>query len=484
MKMEGAEDVFPPRNDQGRPVVPHPTKPNSTRTLSRPSSYGKTLTDSYQIERAYRRKMLRGAGLRPALAEQAIPLDPKADRLALDALVEEAARTGGDGDRAKLGTMMHDVWERFLRSGEVVDVAEQYVATRDAVIRLLTEANLRPLDDDWIEPFVINDSHDAAGQFDFATYYGGRPKPVIADFKTGAWRPTEFDMPITYGCQLYLYATATRVWRGLDQEPEPIPEDFFDKELALIVWAPADGDGTVELIEVDLTVCADLCELAAQVRESRGVAVRRAIMTPVSIDALSENTGMSTSVDGERAGAPEQLDPAAGGSPIQEPEEGESAMTLEPSSERGAKGEGIIHDAPERPQPLGSELAAQVGSLRKRLTRLVDRTELTKQAVNKLMVENKLPPLTKLDEQTHDTVADWSSLVATLELGMGLHAPHRDRLEASIELFEALEPEAAAEIEAAAKEQDVPHLKSGELTDRDLDILDRLITRHNVRAQA
>lgn len=481
--VDQAEESFPPRNSQGRPVVPR-LDGKGTWTFSRPSSFGKLLLDQTQIERSYRRKLLRGAGLKPALAEQAVPLDIRSDRAALDELVQAAGVAGGDGERADLGTSMHTVMERYVLYGEVRPVADKYVATRDALFSLLERHDIAAVNEHWVEPFCINYDQRTAGSFDLGALRDG--VPTIFDLKTGAYEPTDFDLPVSQSIQLYLYASSTHFWRAADLDPEPIPLPI-NQEVGYIIWAPLE-QGIAKLYEVDLTEGKRLVELAQEVRQARSAETKRNITKPVRDLYVVRDTFFDDEPALTRPVVPgEDSSPAAGV---------ESDDVRQPDSPREIEPTTATHTSPqENHNPSmgcvssgaseasgGLTLAGRIGRLRTRLTTLVDRSDCTREDVVDIMKGEGLPALSKPDSQTEDTVAAWETVLATLELAHGIEPPDDEKLTMFVHRLDALPRRWFSKVEQEAVQAGVPNLKMPTLLDCDLDQLNKILIRHEVEA--
>ena len=253
-----------PRDRNGWPIVPDPSRPGETLKCLRPSSIAKKyLTDSFTLNQWQKRTIIKGAGLRPDLGQAAGPLDLSADSRALNDLAAEAAVAGGAAAKANRGTAVHSIVEKVLL-GVDVDVPPDLADDVDAIRRCLDENNVR-LYGDWCERFVINDAVPAAGSADAYVTAGGADGVCVLDLKTGG-DPRQFSRLLEYGAQMAIYARAGWAWRGAGHDLEPTPE--LNRDVGVILWAPA-GEGTAELVGVDLAEGWRMVELAMLVRDAR-----------------------------------------------------------------------------------------------------------------------------------------------------------------------------------------------------------------------
>lgn len=253
-----------PRDQWGRPRVPNPLNPTETLVCHRPSGVAKRfLTSTYALEQWSKRMVLKGAGLRPELAQQAAVLDVKEDRDVLQDLATQAMETAGSARKATIGTTIHAVLESILL-GDPVEIPPDLQANIDAIRACLLYWGIEVVPG-WVEAFVINADLPAAGSADAIVTLPGHDLPLIFDLKTGG-DPRHYTRPLEYAVQAAIYANATHSWRGTGTDLIAMPE--VDKTKALILWAPSE-EPTAELIALDIAEGAKAAQLAMEVAQVR-----------------------------------------------------------------------------------------------------------------------------------------------------------------------------------------------------------------------
>lgn len=251
-----------PRDHNGWPLVPHPD--GTTIKCHRPSGIAKKfLTDSWSLDQWVKRTIIKGAGLRPDLAQMAGPLDLAEDKDELNAIADEASTAGGRDAAANRGTAVHTLLERLL-TGQPCDTPPDLADDIEAIRRCLAENGVA-LYGDWCERFVINYEVPAAGSPDAYVTSHVADGITVLDLKTGG-DPRAYSRLIEYSTQLSIYAGASHAWDGTGTPLVETPE--LNTGVGLILWAPA-GTGRAELIGVDLDEGWRLVELACEVRDSR-----------------------------------------------------------------------------------------------------------------------------------------------------------------------------------------------------------------------
>lgn len=278
-------EIQVPRNKWGWPLVPCPSDPSDRIACQRPSSFGKKITDDYNIKQWILRCVAKGAGLRPDLATMAATLDVTDDKQQLQRLADQMKDAAGGAKGANTGTAIHTVLEKTLR-GEPVDIPPVVAGPAAAMLQMLERYDISVVDG-LIEPFIICEEIPAAGSADAFVKIADRPSTYVFDLKTGATSPTEFSSPLEYGVQLAIYAHCTHQWGGTGTDLVVLPE--IDQEVGYILWVPSDHPtGYAELIEIDLVESWKMVHLAMEVTQARRDIKRRFVMRndfmPVSLE--------------------------------------------------------------------------------------------------------------------------------------------------------------------------------------------------------
>ena len=263
--------------------------------------------------------------------------------------------------------------------------------------------------DGWDERFVISHDLGTGGSCDAFVTSGAFEGVVVLDVKTGQLKPLDCAM------QLAAYANGTHSWDGVN-DPEPLPFEIRT-DIGLVLHAPW-GNADARIVVLDLVEGRRLAELAIAAHRETLDSGRVVIK---DVPPSAPNT----------AAAP-QIDPSGGPS-----------------------------------------LHARVGLLRRRAKILVEQGLLTGDEATKMLADTGVPPLTKPDEQTADTLDVWEGFIATVELGLSTYG----RTEDYLRRLRALPVDLLAHAETAAKELEppVPNLTTGKVTGPDLDRLEAVL---------
>lgn len=409
------------RDRWGRPVVPNPLPDGDPVWHHRPSSVGKIVDDTYNLDLWQKRMVAKGLAARPDLLARVDAADPESPdgKRDLNALCKQAQEAAAASRGANVGTALHSYTEQLDR-GDDVQPLEAYRADL-AAYRATLDAHGIHVDPQWMERFVVWPDRRVAGSCDRYATWGGRL--VVADLKTGASNPADFSL-VTYAAQLACYANATHTWDGVNAEP--LPE--IDTEVGLVVWLPA-GQGRCEIIEVDLIKGARIVDLAIEVYEARKDKTLGSLVLPSS-------SRRSEPVE------PSESQPAA-----------------------GLHGHG---------GGLGSPITAKVGELRRRLERLVADTDCEMADVKAAWPADCGKLSTELSADQLDRV---EGTVMMLEMGYGLSPADAPTAQDLIERLENLPADllALATTHAKALDPQIPNLRSGKATEADLERLERVV---------
>ncbi len=254
-------DFTIPRDRWGRPTLPHPFPDGELLWHHRPSSIGKIVDDTYNLDQWQKRMVIVGACQRPDLLALADTLDPddRNDKRQLNKLASEFQEAAKASKGANTGTALHSYTEQ-IDAGKDVTPLPMFVDDLEAYRKGLADHSIE-IDPHWMERFVVWSDKRIAGSCDRYVMWNGRM--VTFDLKTGASNPADFSL-VSYAAQLASYANCTHAWDGVHSEA--LPE--IDTEVGLIGWLPA-GKGHFEVIEVDLTEGARIVDLALDVYWTR-----------------------------------------------------------------------------------------------------------------------------------------------------------------------------------------------------------------------
>jgi hypothetical protein len=365
----------------------------------------------------------------------AAPLDVNADRAELDRIVEEMETAGGRNAKANMGTAIHSAVRRMWR-GETPEMPPECADDIWSIARTMDEWGLE-LVDGWDERFVISHDLGTGGSCDAFVTSSKFDGVVVLDVKTGQLKPLDCSM------QLAAYANATHSWDGVN-EPEPIPFDIRT-DIGLVLHAPW-GKADARIVVLDLVEGRRLAELA--------IAAHRETLDSGRV--VIKDVGSRPVPSGHE-------EPASEAAPIAEKDAGQEPARAETAT------------ASPRDFILYPDLTlhARVGLLRRRAKILVEQGLLTGDEATKMLADTGVPPLTKPDEQTPDTLDVWEGFIATIEMGLSTYG----RTDEYLRRLKALPVDLLAHAEMRAKELDppVPNLTAGQVTGPDLDRLEAVL---------
>lgn len=253
---------------------------------TRASGLGGVLEDSTTLTAWKLRTAVFGlARSRPQIvAAASIPTTTeKADKKALDKIVERAHILAGNDDKSTLGTALHALGERLDRGEEVPDIGEDRWALK-AYQEVMTRC-FRVLRS---EAFVAHDGLQAAGTFDRLVELlcpmqlpDGSWLPagtvVVLDIKTSGssqYFGIKFAVQLAVYQGACLYDAATGRRTPLGAHPD----------WAVILHVPSGGN-MAELFWVDLRAGRELAEMAVAVKQARK---RKGLVVPAALPALPE----------------------------------------------------------------------------------------------------------------------------------------------------------------------------------------------------
>lgn len=274
------DDRGMPRDYWKRPGI-RPVDGGDLKPYTRASSLGSALDDTSMLEAWKRRMTAVGLAKRRDLILQVNRCDPtkREHKGRLDSIVDRAMEFAGAGERASIGTSMHDYAEAVDRGEDPGYVPPEFERDLDAYLALT-----QPLFEHVaIEQFCVCDELEVAGTPDRVSRLKvdlvapdrtriPAGSVLVTDEKTSG--SMDFG-GVKFATQLAVYS------RGQAYDPEtgrtPWP-DGIRQDWGLIVHCPA-GEGTAQLVWVDLTAGWELAQLAVKVRAARK---RKRLLVPIA----------------------------------------------------------------------------------------------------------------------------------------------------------------------------------------------------------
>lgn len=272
------------RDQWGRPKVMLPDSDKETG-YRRASSYGAPLEDGRRLELWGKRQVARGVARNQALAlavtraevglDAGDPSIEKDSKNRLDELAEEAMQAVGSGDKASIGTSLHDVFELIDLDRDPGHIPEPWQPDVAAYAQL--RKCFRVLSS---EEIVVQDDHRVAGTYDrvlellIAMTVKDRKGNVLAvlppgeiiigDVKTS--QHMDF-AGAKFGVQCFVYATGTP-YDPIKKLRVPWDHRPPSTEWAVILHVGS-GTGQAALHWVNLTDAAEAAEQCRKVYDWR-----------------------------------------------------------------------------------------------------------------------------------------------------------------------------------------------------------------------
>ena len=243
--------------------------PKKEVPFTRATTFAKSISDTYALSAWSQRMVAKGLSGRDSqdLRLAAATLDVRADKDALNEIVEQAKERANARGPARLGSAVHAFTEMLdgaAQGGAEFDTADaqEFAAHVDLYKETLDQHGIVPMPG-MIERIVVWKRFSIAGTFDRLATWNG--EPVVLDLKTGR--------DLQYGwneiaIQLCIYAHADGIWNPDAWRWDPMPD--VSRKHALVVHLPVVEDvPRCEVFKVDLEPALTACQLCYDVREWR-----------------------------------------------------------------------------------------------------------------------------------------------------------------------------------------------------------------------
>lgn len=250
------------RDRWGRPLVSDPTTGKPV-PYQRPSSWAKTIEDTFGLELWSRRNVAYGMARDTSLVARMLALPHTLtdwtgdDKKAANKVCEDAQAVAQAHKAADIGTALHRLTER-ADLGETVDAGP--LQERLDAYRTAMDVHGVTVHPEWVECRMVCDEIGTAGTADRIVTIDGRR--YIADVKTGA------DLTyagLGYATQLALYAHSRLYDLATDQR---IATPEVDLERGVIIHLPANG-GPCRLHWIDIAHGWALAQLVGTVKAAQ-----------------------------------------------------------------------------------------------------------------------------------------------------------------------------------------------------------------------
>lgn len=246
----------------GRYSLPDPFT-GEPRKYLRATSVVDPIKDTYMLDRWSERMAVKGIAMRPDLLDLARSHDVTEDRDELNEVVKKAKAAAGSDTGANLGTSLHKWAFKFEQGDSLVLANWETRRSLDAYGQLLLQEGIL-IEDLFTEKVLVDSSLDVAGRVDRIGWYGGRL--VVLDLKSTNSRNFKYSH-LALAVQLAIYANADFIWNEANNFYSDMPSSL-DTDTAYCLHIPI-GEGTAELLSVDILRGYELAKLAMNVREKR-----------------------------------------------------------------------------------------------------------------------------------------------------------------------------------------------------------------------
>jgi len=267
-------DVRIKHDHWGRYVLPHPITGKETH-FTRVTTAAGALEDTYGLMDWKARMVAFGMGQRADLVTLAASANGSDDKDVLNQVVKQAEQAAAVDKKANIGTALHAMTQR-IDLGEAVKIPPDH---RDRIIRYKTAVAQHRLDfiPIFIEAVVCVPDLGLCGTMDRGAIWPHASLPVIYDLKTGSLDYIK----VKTAQQLAAYANATHRWDGSRWHEMPP----FNKEMALVMHLPAEGDDEPKLYRVNIREGWRLLNQAIDVRSLRSGRGKH-LFTEITADAI------------------------------------------------------------------------------------------------------------------------------------------------------------------------------------------------------
>ena len=245
----------------GQPLI-IPTGGGDPTPYVRISSFSGAVEDSYNLDLWKQRNTALGLAAQPQLIDRIAgiignyddPIDQA--KRELNDICKAAQDAAGSGRSADIGTALHSMAQAIDRGRNVLPGrwADHLRAYQEAMVAY------EFLD---AETFVVVDELRAAGTLDRLVRCPDE-KVRVADLKTGKW---ELAFPAKTTAQVSVYAHGER-YDPATGERTPLHPDL-DLTTGLLIWLPAKGKPSCQVVGLDLEAGWRRAQLAMQVRAER-----------------------------------------------------------------------------------------------------------------------------------------------------------------------------------------------------------------------
>jgi hypothetical protein len=302
---ESIEDSTEVERDRyGRYLLKDPVS-GKKGPYTRATTFAKSISDTFTLSQWSQRMVAKGLTVRPDLVSLAYPLDVKADRDALNKIVEDAKSAAGNKVAANMGTALHSFTQR-IDEEPVADieklVPESALDDVRAYRSALEQGGIRVVPE-LIERITAVPDYEVAGTLDRGLdlsecRFDLGPEVnlsdghlVIGDLKTGrdlqyGWNEISIQLAI-YAMGVKACGTwnpRTKTW----DSALPVRQDF-----ALVMHLPV-GSKKCTIYKVELEPARRAMELCRDVRRWR---TYRVLAEPLAVAEVSTRQYDTTEID-------------------------------------------------------------------------------------------------------------------------------------------------------------------------------------------
>lgn len=262
--VETRSDPMRPQVVRGRYPLPDPVT-GKARTWQRVSNLIKMAEDTYHLDAWKMRNVAKGLAMRPDLVTALVPLEVKADKDRMNAIIEKAQEVAGAYKMSDEGTDLHKSTELADHAGGDLSVVKPSHRKRVQHYLDAMRANGLTVTPGMIERVTVSARYDVAGTFDRIVTLGDGSHAIF-DVKTGS--SLDFSMP-SISAQLACYEDGVNthgVWDGARYDTSiRVRTDF-----GIVVHLPSDRD-EVSMHRIDLGRGHAKNRICVAVRDERRV---------------------------------------------------------------------------------------------------------------------------------------------------------------------------------------------------------------------
>lgn len=257
--------------------LPHPIT-GKLMHWTRMTTAADALEDKYGLIDYKSRMVAYGLAISPDLVNLAMSAENADDKDTLNDVIKQAEQRAAATRKANIGTTLHKLTQKVDRGDVGVRIPPEH---RDRIIRYKTAVAQHQLKfpPELIEAIVCLPDLGLCGSTDRGAEWPHSRERIIYDLKTGSLDYAK----VKIAQQLAGYANGEYVWDRQAKKWLPLPP--FNREIALVMWLPAETDEEPKLYKVNIAEGWRILNQSMEVRQLRSGRGKH-LFTEITADAV------------------------------------------------------------------------------------------------------------------------------------------------------------------------------------------------------